>query len=72
MAKMKFASNFGVQLETSEMIHDKIFKINEDHIQSSLSKIPNEEFIDLYIFVKYCYQAITHNENIHLAKNKIH
>lgn len=61
MAKLKFASNFGVQLETSELIHDKIFKMSEESIQNSLSKIPNDEFIDLYIFVKYCYQAITHN-----------
>jgi hypothetical protein len=41
MANFRFASNFGVQLDTSEMIHDKIFKMNKDNIQSRLSKIPD-------------------------------
>lgn len=72
MAKFKFASNFGVQLDTSQMIQEKVFKMNEENIQSRLSKVPNEEFIDLYVFVKYCYEAITHSENMHLSKNKIH
>lgn len=72
MAKFKFASNFGVQLDTSEMIHEKIFKMNQENIQNRLTKIPNEEIVDLYVFVKYCYEAITHNENMHLTKNKIH
>ena len=36
-----------------------------------MSKIPNTEFIDCYVFVKFCLEVITHSENIQLAKNKI-
>lgn len=54
------------------MIIDKVFKMNEDEIQGKLSTITNDEIIDLYVFSKYCYEAITHNESMHLAKNKIH
>jgi hypothetical protein len=54
------------------MIYEKIFKMNKENIQSRLSKVPNDELIDLYVFVKYCYEAITHSEHIHVSKNKIH
>lgn len=72
MAKFKFASNFGVQLHTTEMIIENIFKNKVQNVQDRLTSIPNEEIIDLFVFSRYCYEAITHNQNIHLAKNKIH
>ena len=72
MGKLKFATNFGVEHDTTELIHEKILKMKEEKIQEKLSQIPNEEFIDLYVFVNYCLQAITHSDNMHLAKNKIH
>lgn len=72
MGKLKFATNFGVEQETVELIHNTIFKISEDKIQGKLHKIPNDEFIDLYVYARYSLEAITHSENMHLNKSKIH
>ena len=72
MVKLKFASNFGIQNDTADFVHNSIIKKDYNKIQEKLSKIPNEELLDLYVFVKYCYEAITHNEHIHINKNKIH
>lgn len=33
MARFTFANNFGVQQDTSEMIHEKVFKMSEQNIQ---------------------------------------
>lgn len=41
MIKFKFASNFGVQADTCEHVHDKIIKKDYNKVQEKLSKIPN-------------------------------
>jgi len=43
------------------MIIEKIFKKKDENIQSKINSISNEELIDLLVFTKYCYDAITHN-----------
>lgn len=71
MVKLKFANNFGVEGDTIELVHEKIFKMNKDNIPSRLAKIPNEELLDLYVFIRYCHEAIKHSENMNIAKHKI-
>lgn len=72
MAKYKFATNFGIHKDTLDFILHNIYKNKITDIQDKLSKIENEELLDLYVFVKFCYQAIKHSKNMHTEKNKIH
>ena len=51
MVKLKFANNFGVEGDTIELVHEKIFKMSKDNIPSRLAKIPNEELLDLYVSI---------------------
>jgi hypothetical protein len=39
MAKLKFATNFGLHKDTIEYIHNNIFKKNFDETQNRLDKI---------------------------------
>jgi hypothetical protein len=71
MAKFKYATNFGVHKDTIEFV-SKIFKNKISETQEGLDKIENDELLDLYIFVKFCYQAVRHSQNMHTEKNKIH
>ena len=58
MAKFKFASNFGLQKGTIEFLSEKVLRENRANLQKRLSEVNNEEFIDLYVFVKYSTSAI--------------
>ena len=72
MARFKYATNFGVLKETVEFILNKIFKLKIEQTQEKLDKISTEELLDLYIFVKFCYNAVNHSKNMHIQKSKIH
>lgn len=72
MAKFKFATNFGINKDTIDLLIGKVFKKSLSEVQEKLNKIETEELLDCYIFVKLCYQAIKHSKNMLQEKNKIH
>ncbi len=72
MAKFKFATNFGIHKETVDHILNNIYKKKTGEVQERLDKIETEELLDVYVFVKFCFQAIKHNKNMLTEKNKIH
>ena len=72
MAKLKFATNFGLKQSTIDGLNHNVFGKDLKHMQKGLDKIENEEFLDLYVFTKYCLNAIKHADNMFLEKHKIH
>lgn len=72
MARFKYVTNFGVHKETVDFILNKIFKLKIEQTQDKLDKVETEELLDIYIFVKFCYNALNHSKNMHIEKSKIH
>jgi hypothetical protein len=70
MARLKFGTNFGISPETIHMMEAELYSVDAKNACSKLSSIPEFELLNLYLFVKFCRNALT-KKDIHLEKRMI-
>lgn len=70
MIKLKFAANFSILPETLQFIETKIYLEPLTKIQNEFHKISETEFLNLYLYVKFCRDVLV-GKKIHLEKQFI-
>lgn len=70
MARLKFGTNFGISPDTIHMMETELYTADLKNACSKLDNITEFELLNLYVFVKFCRNALI-SKDIHLEKRMI-
>ena len=62
MSKLKFMSNFGVNIHFCDVIRKKIYFENNEEIQKSINEFDNENIVLINLYLNYCYELLKGNK----------